>query len=274
MGNTRRALCPHGGASLFPWLLPHGCQRLRESSSAWPKATWKILLQLQFASPPPCLCADQANGGGLVHGPPGLFPQAMAVTAVTSERGPTHTSREWASATPDCQGAGTEDPSWSRAAELKAGGRWQPRWDPLSLRQPLLLTHKSDAEQPSRTKEVGGSQTRETEGGARQEWERSCADKKEGRETHTHTQIRERERQGDNKGGRDHMGEGVPHLVRSPSTLLLSLFACPVQGHQSRASELWVERPYPRGFSCSPRFCVVTGEAVISRSAKGPGVTG
>lgn len=79
-----------------------------------------------------------------------------------------------------------------------------------------------------------GSQTRETEGGGRQEWERSLADKKEESETHKHTKIRERERQGDNKGGRDHMGKGVPHLAHGPSphpVLLLSLSACPMQGH-------------------------------------------
>lgn len=91
-------------------------------------------------------------------------------------------------------------------------------------------------------------------------------------DTHAHTKIRERERQGDNKGGRDHMGEGVPHL--GSSTLPLSLFACPVQGRQSRASERWAERPYPRRFSCLPRFCIAVGEAVISRSVKALGVTG
>lgn len=56
--------------------------------------------------------------------------------------------------------------------------------------------------------------------------------------------------------------------------LLLSLFACPMQGHQSRASGLWVEPPNPRGFSCSPKFCIATGEAAIGGSANGPGVIG
>lgn len=104
-----------------------------------------------------------------------------------------------------------------------------------------------------------GSQTRETEGGARQEWERSRADKKEGRETHTHTKIRERERQWDNKRGRDHMGKGVPHLARSPSprpVLVLSLFASSGRGHQSRASGLWVEPPpqIQEDFPAHPSF--------------------
>lgn len=120
-----------------------------------------------------------------------------------------------------------------------------------------------------------GSQTRETEGGARQEWERSRADKKEGRETRTHTKIRERERQGDNKGGRDHKGKGGPHLAHSPSprpTLVLALSARPAQGHQRGASRLWGEPPNPRGFSRPPKFCIAKAE--ISGSAKGAGVTG
>lgn len=123
----------------------------------------------------------------------------------------------------------------------------------------------------------GVGQPDKREGGARQEWERSLADKKEGTETHKHTKIRERERQGDNKGGRDHMGKGVPYLAHGPSprpVLLLSLFACPMQGHWSRAPCLWVEPPNLTGFFHSPKFCMATSEAVISRFAKGSGVTG
>lgn len=75
-------LHPHGGASLSPWLLPHECQHLRESSSAWPKAAWKMSLQLRFASTPPCPCALQANAV------PGLSPQARAGRGVTSDRDP------------------------------------------------------------------------------------------------------------------------------------------------------------------------------------------
>lgn len=58
------------------------------------------------------------------------------------------------------------------------------------------------------------------------------------------------------------------------SVLVLSLFACPVQGHQSRVSGLWVEPPNPRGFSHSRKFCIAACEAAIGGSAKGPGVTG
>lgn len=100
--------------------------------------------------------------------------------------------------------------------------------------EPLLSAHKSDAEQPSSTKEVGGSQTRETEGGARQEWERSCADK-EGRETRTHSQKSE---QGKDKGitrGEETQWGRAFLTWPAPSSLLLSLFARPVRGCQGRA---------------------------------------
>lgn len=232
---------------------PGSCQHLRESSSAWPKAAWKMSLQLQFAPTPPCPCALRDNAV------PGLSPQARAGRAATSDRDPgTHPGS-------GSSHAGIAEPPWARERNSRRGrcsraGILRGKGSRRCLRTKAM---------PSSTKEAGA---------ARQE-RRRVERHKNGRgqggegDTHTHTKIRERERQGDNKGGRDHMGEGVPHLLRS-STLLLSLFACPVQGHQSRAAELWVERPYPRGFSCLPRFCIAVREAVISRSVKGPGVTG
>lgn len=97
-------------------------------------------------------------------------------------------------------------------------------------------------------KRGGGQPDKRNGGWSETRMERSGADKEEGRETRTHTQKSEK---GSDKGitrGEETTWGRAFLTWSAPSTLLLSLSACPVRRRQSREAELWVERPYPRGF--------------------------
>lgn len=116
-----------------------------------------------------------------MHRPRGLSPPGRGIhgqDAAPRERGPTNPSQEWASAVPHGEEAGTEEPPWSSAAELKAGRRWQWRWDPLSRWQSAAISTQKRcraAEQDKRgvgqpdKRDRGWSETRMGEEPRRQE---------------------------------------------------------------------------------------------------------